>query len=130
MLGCVCLCGPSACTGGCTGGGPRKTALSSSTLPESAVPTPPDAWEGEESGRAPRPANGSFWGGAGASSVGVGVASAGASPNGPRGSTESSTDSSLVACALILRVPRGPLLPGTRTAGELSDAGGCAAAVW
>lgn len=84
----------------------------------------------EESGRAPRPTNGSFWGGAGASSAGVGVGSTGASPNGPRGSTESSTDSSLVACALILRVPRGTRLPGARTAGELSDAGACAAAKW
>jgi hypothetical protein len=60
--------------------------------------------------------------------VGVGEASAGASPNGPRGSTESSTDSSFVACALILRVPRGPRRPGVRTAGELFVAAGCAAA--
>jgi hypothetical protein len=38
-------------------------------------------------------------------------------------------DSSFVACALILRVPRGPRRPGVRTAGELFVTAGCAAAV-
>lgn len=33
----------------------------------------------------------------------------------------SSTASSLVACALILRVPRGPRRPGVRTSGVLAD---------
>lgn len=120
MLGCVCRLSPSVSAGGCTGGGPRKLPPSSSTT-FPAKPAPPVICEKVDSGCAPRAASDSFWGGAGASSVGVMAVSGVASPSGPRGSTVSSTASSLVACALTLRVPRGPRRPGVRTSGVLAD---------
>jgi hypothetical protein len=120
-LGCVWRFGPSASEGGCTGGGPRNPAPSSSKLPDSTKPVPPNAGGKVVGGGGLRPAMVSFWGGAGASSVGVALVSDGASPSGPRGSTVSSTASRRVACALILRVPRGPRRPGVRTSPPLID---------
>jgi len=124
-LGCVWRLGPSTSEGGCTGGGPRKPVASPSRLPDSTRPVPPNAGGKVVGGGGLRD---SFWGGAGASSVGVALASAGASPSGPRGSTVSSTASSRVACALILRLPRGPRRPGVRTSPPLMDDVGWAGA--
>lgn len=112
ILGSDCRFAPSASLGGCTGGGPRNPAPSSSRFTESAKPVPADAWEADDVGRTLRPEN-SFCGGAGACSRGLVSA---LSPSGPRGSNESSTASNFVACALILRVPRGPRRTGERGA--------------
>ena len=83
----------------------------------------------DEAGRTLRPANASFWGGVGACSVAVGLVSLALSPSGPRGSTVSSTASSLVACALILRVPRGPRRAGDRGACTFACCDDCSGAM-
>ena len=126
MLGWDCRFDPSTSLGGCTGGGPLNPAPSSSKFTESDNVAPADTWDADDVGRTLRPEKASFWGGVGACSLGLPSA---LSPSGPSGSNESSTASSFVACALILRVPRGPRRTGERGALELACCVGCSGAV-
>lgn len=89
----------------------------SSKSGDSARPGPADVCDAEDTGRALRIGNDSFRGGVGACS-GSEIEGKDLSPRGPRGSAESSTDSSFVGCALTLRRVRP--LPG----GEVGTAVG------
>lgn len=108
-LGCDCLFPASVSTGGCTGGGPLIPVPSSSKFTESIMPARLDARDVDDVGRTLRAANDSFCGGSGAWSSGDSglLLSPVVSPNGPNGSISSPTVSSFVACAMILRAPRG-----------------------
>ena len=100
----------SVSAGGCTGGGPLIPAPSSSKFTESIIPARLDACDVDDAGRTLRAANDSFCGGSGAWSSGDSgllLSPVVVSPNGPNGSISSPTVSSFVACALILRAPRG-----------------------